>query len=262
MRFLKILMITMFGIITSQGYALEANDYCGEMPDFCCYQAERQWFFTSDALIFKTTEDGLGFGTATALGPIVTGSPIEVDSRIKNIHPHWNAGFRLGAGYNNLCHCWDLRIFWTHFCTHAHTNLFNQAAPINSPPVPLTNFFTPGWGHATPLNIGPFTYVENSEVHWKMNLDIVDLELGRSFLISSCISLRPTLGIRAAWIHQSLQMTNTGSERGIAINIQDIRLKSDFEGLGLKTGLESEWDLGCGFNLYGSTGGVSSLWPF
>lgn len=210
----------------------------------------------TEALIFKACEDGLAYGTGTTL---VLPNPAQpdtfVNSRLKNIHPEWDVGFRLGLGYTLPCDCWGIEVLWTHFQTHAHSS-FNR--PFADPGRSETSgaFFTPGYGF-TDLNQSDLEGIDRTKARWKLHLDLVDVEFGRFVCLSECLTIRPHIGVRAAWINQSFRIVNSvdALDLGLSGEIQNVRLKGDYEGVGLRGGLDTLWNLGCGFSLYGNAAG-------
>ncbi len=92
-------------------------------------------------------------------------------------------------------------------------------------------------------------------------MNLIDLEIGRAFCVNSCLSLRPYIGIRGAVIDQKYEISYdavnlTTTTPSVA---DDITLKSDFKGAGIRIGLDTEYNLGCGVSLYGDLAG-SLLW--
>lgn len=224
---------------------------CGPCGDF---------FFSAEALIFRACEDGLAYGThtETILSTTATTVPNEVDSRVKNLHPNWNVGFRLGVGYVLPCDCWGIAVNWTHFDSHTH-HTFEES--FVTPTTGLTggSFLTPAFGR-TDFNVSDDTGIDETEARWKLHLDLVDVELGRPVCISQCLTLRPHIGIRAAWVKQSFDIEyDTISTDAISSLLSEVDLKCDYEGVGLRGGLDTIWDLGCGMSLYGSAA-ASVLW--
>ncbi|MBA3957846.1 MAG: hypothetical protein H0X51_05575 [Parachlamydiaceae bacterium] len=217
-------------------------------PTQCCGPLG-DWYFRADALILKACEDGLTYGTATRTTDSTSASPTTfINSRVKNVHPKYDVGFRLGLGYMLPCDCWGLAVNWMHFNTHASShfdhNFFNESDNA---------YFTPAHG-ATPFNLSEANGIDATEARWKLQLDVVDVELGRPICLSECITVRPHIGIRAGWIRQSYNIQN--SVHVIATDaevvLQEIHLKSNYQGVGLRGGLDTQWDLGCGMSLYGN----------
>ena len=84
---------------------------------------------------------------------------------------------------------------------------------------------------------------------WNMRLNLLDLELARSFWVGKHFSLRPFFGARGAWIDQSFKihydLTTT------PITEANLRAKSDFEGGGIRAGLDARFALLGGWSFYG-----------
>jgi len=225
-------------------------------PDYdnCCASGADFWV-EFDALVFKVCEDGLAYGTQTrTTPPIGTGTPTVVESRVKSPHFRWDWGFRLGLGYNLPCDCWGIAVYWTHI--HAHTRSRNREGftPFTGPGTP-TAFFTPAWGFVGYNTDGDPTGIDLTRAHWKMRLDMLDVELGRPFCVSQCLTIRPHIGVRAVWLNQRYRIENFVVDvptLGTETLVQEVRLKSDYEAVGLRGGLDTQWDLGCGMSLYGS----------
>ncbi|MBA3957848.1 MAG: hypothetical protein H0X51_05585 [Parachlamydiaceae bacterium] len=210
-------------------------------------------YFTAEALILKACEDGLAYGTAVSSSSNSATGLTEIETRVKNVHPKWNVGFRLGLGYTLPCDCWGLALYWTHFNTHAKSHFDRNFSSTTVGTTTTTNYFVPAYGN-TNFNNGDSSNIDFTEARWKLRLDVVDIELGRPVCISQCLTIRPHIGVRAAWINQSYNIENgvhlitTDAETVV----QDIRLKANYQGVGLRGGLDTQWDLGCGMSLYGT----------
>lgn len=227
------------------------NDVCCP-PNYCCNSWCGDLSITLEALVWKATEDGLAFGTEchvpfaqTTTTPPTTS--FDVDCRVKHPHFKWDWGFRLGFAYALPCDCWGLALIWSDFKTHGrnfHHGFSGTDAGFT------TSFFVPGWGRRD------WPGITDTEARLKLRYDTLDLELGRPFCISQCLVLRPHIGVRGAWIRQHYEIVNTisaivGGAVEVETPVQDVRLKCDWEAVGLRGGLDSMWDIGCGVSLYG-----------
>lgn len=215
--------------------------FSGCLKDFSLY---------TETLYWTACQDGIPYGTQSHIAPVTPGSPIEVRSNVKDPHNQWDWGYRVKLGYSLPCDCWGLSLNWTHFHTrskaHHHEDFEVGAA-----------FFTPAWGSTAIVDDtgGP----DLTKSHWRLHLDVLDLELGKTICLSECFSIRPHIGVRGAWVHQSYRIKNFEEISEEEILIQRVHLKQDFEGAGLRAGLISDWDIGCGFSLYGSAA-ISALY--
>lgn len=232
------------------GYAFDANcaPNCGPCPAYCGSSCS-DFYFTAEGLVFKACQDGLAYGTHTRSTTLADTSVV-VESRIKNVHPDWHVGFRLGVGYELPCDCWGIALYWTHFQTHANSHTNERFNPTTTPGLEAS-VFTPAYG-LTSYNAGETSGIDRTEARWKLHLDLVDVELGRPVCLSQCLTIRPHIGIRAAWINQRYNIENTAITTTSTVDLQAVKLKSDYEGVGLRGGLDTQWDLGCGMSLYGN----------
>jgi len=96
---------------------------------------------------------------------------------------------------------------------------------------------TPGFFAARLSLLEPFsTGKANIHLHYNM----FDWDLGRAFLLSNHLFLRPSIGIRAGWITQKIHSHWTRSDFIAAIE----NLKQSFKGGGPKGAITSKWYLG------------------
>lgn len=194
------------------------------------------WFVSADLLVWSACEDGLGFGVRA------TGTTTEdiFEEKEKNLSEKWNAGFRVGLGYNMPCDGWDITGYWTHI--EGHRKGSETSDFITDSDGEITVFF-PSWIEV------PFI-PDGVNADWKLRLDVIDLELGREFYISKCLTLRPFIGVRAARIDQKFDV-EAFSDRNLQTFNLETEMKNDYCGVGLRAGMDSEWSFGCGWSIYG-----------
>ncbi len=163
-------------------------------------------------------------------------------------HPSskWDWGFKLGLGYCSPCDGWDVQLLWTWFRGRNHNSL--DADPSdNTAILPLWSDFVNSIG-------GPL-FATSAEDHWKLKLNLIDLELGRDFWVSRYLAIRPFVGLRYASIRQHTEIDyNGGSWAGNATQQAFngiVDLENNYRGAGLRAGLNSEWNFGCGWALWG-----------
>jgi len=161
----------------------------------------------------------------------------------------WDFGFKAGIGYNSACDGWDLGIVWTWYQGKANDGV-EAEIDDNRVLLPLWSAFTPAQGSVV--------YATDIESHWKLKLNLIDLDLGREFWSSKYVALRPHLGLRIAYIKQNFNLeykggswsdnTLPGQENFNGFTDMD----NDFKGVGIRAGLDSTWNLGCGWGIYGN----------
>ena len=121
-------------------------------------------FVTADLLVWQAHENGLGY-VVKANGPNLT------KSHTREPHFNWDPGFRVGFGINTPHDGWDLYANWTYYHTKARSNVSNGTEyPV----------------FANPTYIGGGT-ASSSNAKWKLNLNMLDVELGRELLKQSSV---------------------------------------------------------------------------
>jgi hypothetical protein len=227
-----------------------------------CAPSCGRWSVISDTLYLTACQGGLSFGSETR-ADIIGGTEIgsrNYHTKLKHPHTRWDFGWRLGVGYESACGCWNGDLIWTHFNTNSHAK---HEEPANA-----NQWFTPSWGGIAVLGTPPTQLlggntavplgfpVDEAFSHWKLHLNMVDLEIGRDFCVNSCLTLRPHIGVRGASINEKNHIKYEVAAvvgTGLSDIVTDrFHLKNDFEGAGVRAGLDTTYDLGCGVSLYGT----------
>ena len=227
------------------------------------------WYLDVEGLCWEASEDGLAYATKYSRNnPGQSGSPTsgsassssscgsndcdyKIDGRVKNIGSHWDGGFKVGIGTDLPCDGWDTLFKWTWFRTKKHQHEDNK-----------DDSWLVG---AYNTDCDDDYRLQEIKAKWHLNLNIFDWEIGREFCVSPCLSLRPFIGIRAAWVDQKYDIHSSFAGNPFDADACDntrkdgLRMKSKFSGAGVRGGLNSEWKWGCGFSIYGDFAG-SILW--
>jgi len=168
----------------------------------------------------------------------------------------WDSGFRIIAGWRFGCDGWDARAIYTYI--HSKASGSATANDITGSGVQLLE--------ATLLSADVASNAQNAEEASARNCleyDVLDVLLSRPFCISETLIARPYLGVRAVWMHQSLRAKYQGGEIQsptsspvfISDDPREVKFNSDWEGAGLRAGVETSIRLcGC-FSLYGDISG-------
>ncbi len=197
-------------------------------------------FITADALLWQAHEDGLplfienkGQGFTSNLN----------NANAEGMHWNYDWGFRVGVGYNAEHDGWDLNLKWMRIYgnahEHEHVDGDNALWPTLTHPAAALG--------GVNLGRGPYTKARG---HWKLQLNQIDLELGREFYVSKWLTLRPHVGLRSDWIHQKLKV-EYNRFTGISGQDYDVKLRDHFWGLGVAAGIDTQWGLGGGWSIYG-----------
>lgn len=199
--------------------------------------------FRADFLWWRANEEGLELGRqefVDTFSPAVGGDTVVNTSRAKKPNFKYDPGFRIGLS-NQCCDNWDLALNWTHFHTKASVSGATEVLPTG------TSVFISDWERL--VNINPQT----ASARYTLNLDLVDLEFGRKFYVSSSFILRPQFGLRFARIDQNYRVASEAI--GASDFVSGVRSRSDFLSVGPRVGLDIELSLGCGLSLFGNAAG-------
>lgn len=163
----------------------------------------------ADLLYWKPQVNGLTFAT----------------SHDKSLHPKfvYSEGFRFIYDCG-LCGTPDrIELCYTHFHSHADSCKQGQLLPT--------------WIHPTFTKEGT---VSKARAHWRVHLGLLDLLLHTSWQLGPSVQLRPSLGMRSAWVRQKLYLTYAGGS--LFANAEDeLHMKNKFWGLGPTMGVEGRW---------------------
>ncbi len=168
------------------------------------------------------------------------------DGRVKDLDFDWEFGFRLGLGYKLPHDKWDLFVNYT----YVYGNAKGHAGGANGIlfPVWATNF------GLTPKN--PF-FANSAQAKWHINLNMADLELGRTCRVGKWLTIRPFIGLRGLVIDQEYNVEYQGGTVA-PLDADKVHMDNDFWGVGIRVGGNTLWGLGKGISIYGD-GSVSLL---
>ncbi|MFI5333556.1 MAG: Lpg1974 family pore-forming outer membrane protein [Chlamydiales bacterium] len=147
---------------------------------------------------------------------------------LKTFTFNWAPGYRIGLGRTMGHDQWDTQASYTWFHSKASDHATGAVTSTSlAARLSLLEPFTTG--RAT-INL-----------HYKM----VDWDLGRSFLASKHLELRPSIGLKGGWISQMIQSDfATPNLLGfIAFSASD-KIAQHFRGVGPKGGVTGKWYLG------------------
>lgn len=193
----------------------------------------------AQALIWKASEDGLGYATKSQSQTSVRGGHIESPDF------QWDAGVRVGLGMKLPYDHWDLLFQYAYVPAKAHSSVRapNGGAVFSH------------W--EVPNNLPANFFAEHARLRWEAELNIADIMLSRNCFPGRGMSIRPFLGVRGLVIDQDIHVDYEGGTAVPVGDTDELRYENDFWGVGLRMGFDSLWGLGGGWGIYGS--GAASL---
>jgi len=239
-------------------------------PAFYDLECDCGFFGSVDFLYWYGRETNLTYASKVEVvlkttDPMVTNEVFAPQS-YTDLGAGWNPGVRLAAGWNSSCDGWDLGLEWTYY--------HNRKSGFTSVPPDFAregSFGDPSLGQSVLINpwINPSfavthtpTFFADINAVWKLNINTLDLDLGRKYWLSSCFVLRPFAAIRSGWTKVNFDTTSTRtaffSSNDFIVTFKD-RFTTQYWGVGMVLGLEPTWYFCNNFALFGTID-ASLLW--
>lgn len=149
-------------------------------------------------------------------------------SSFKTFTFDWAPGFRVGLGYNMEHDQWDTQASYTWFQSKATGHASGSVT---------TAFLASRLSLLEPFAKGRASI----NLHYNM----FDWDLGRSFLASKYLSLRPSIGLKGGWIGQVIHgHWDTAKLLDLLSISASEKVKQSFQGGGPKGGVTGKWCFG------------------
>jgi len=231
--------------LASQSSKSQAASAATDEKD-CC-----DFFFTADYLFWTAREQGLEYATTGIALTSLGGAPAE-NGHLFSPDWKWSSGFKVGAGITFNERNWDLYLNYTWL--HSNASDTHTLQPYHSATLfpysadnaifYLLNGITPDYSTA--------------HSNWDLHLNVLDLELGRTFLVSEFLVLRPHFGLKASWQEDDFHHRYVSIATSTGGTISGKR-DQDYWGLGLRAGVKSKWFFVKHWGAYGDLA-ISALW--
>lgn len=219
-----------------------AGLFAEEAPS--CPTTLARWTTSADLLYWTASEGGLAYGINNK------GSLLSVtNGHTERPSFDWNFGFKAGAGYTMHHDEWDIFARYT----------WIRSTASGSAKAPSDGIIFGSWMAPT----DPIFFVGSARAHLILLLQTIDLELGRKFHPCQTIMMRPFIGLKTVFLDQKYRITYGGALIGAQLNDSDVfsgdvdrvKMKNDFWGIGIRIGFNSNWEIYRGFGIYGDVAG-------
>lgn len=241
-------------------YCLGPDNYGANAP-VCPKTCDGDFWLEVSGFYWNSHQDGMEYAIRNKVDPNITpntqGSGTAnsftvnniIDASLENPDFNWNWGFKAGVGYCSPCDGWDVSVLWTWYKGNADSHIEADKEHRDS-------ILTLWSGFASTFG-GPL-HASHVETNWKLELNLVDIELGRQYWVSKYLTMRPFVGVRYASIKQDYNLEHRGGswtpsspDAANPVYHNEVKLNNDYEGAGLRGGLDTVWNLGCGWGVYG-----------
>lgn len=228
-------------------------DFCQSTlcpPKECAYNApvlltpSSCWnaYITGSFIYWKAAADYLDYAYLDNTSSSDPNSYLNIIFLGKDIEPdfEYKPGFKVGLGYKINRDNWDVFGQYTRFHQKTDSSVSSgNNQHIHAIWLNFVNFLVLG------EDLGAFRKADSS---WKTNFDIIDAEIGRSFFCGKYLTLRPSLGLRNLWLHQSFNLIYTSLNNSVIVTSFN---KANSWGIGPRFALKNDWNIGCNFKIIG-----------
>ncbi len=214
---------------------------------------------TADFILWRAQEDGLNYaytGAGSIQNPASSGKVFHPSSK-------YEPGFKLGAGMKFPKDGWDLNLEYTWLRPNNHksnTEDFDDDCDC-VPPTKALNYIEVPVLVGDPAALQTFAMIGGASSSWKLNFNVLDLELGRNFWVSKWLTLRPFIGMKFSWLKQRFNVDYNDPIGLLAVDLPDVnptsataidlRMRVKEWGVGIRTGLDTAWYLWKHFAIIG-----------
>ena len=171
----------------------------------------------------------------------ITDNTSFMDGRFVNVDFDYKPGFQVGLGMNFDYDNWESTLEYTWFHgTHS------QSASVD--PTQQTILALTGNPQVTAQDW------DQARESWRLNMDFLDLDLGRTYYVGMKLMFRSAFGARGQWIRQRLTASYTKTDPANPLGTAEVCQRTNSWAVGPRATLKTSWMIGEGFRLFGNGG--------
>jgi len=225
-------------------------------------------YFNLDFIWWKSVLGGAEYAYTGVIDALAAGGGAVAfgastgEGTIKRPGFSFQPGFKAGLGVNFDHDGWDLYAQYTYLASQKETNGVTSAAGSGVGGRNIPNIIT---NNALSSDSIP---IADASCKWKQSFNVIDLELGRDYFISRYLTLRPSAGLKTAWITEQSIINYTPDSLFAdqsflqSLNrVQNVLLtyRQNMWGLGIRTALNAGWHFTKNWAIYNDFA-FSALW--
>ena len=210
------------------------------------------WFIIGDYTYWTAREENLEYALEDTFQGVGAAQGA-AQGRLYRTNNPWVSGFKAGLGTDFCRNGWDINAFYTWFKsdTKGSTPSFSTVPGFGVPLLLDIYWNINSLGDGNSWSFG--------EAHWRLNLNVVDLELGRNFYVSPRLMVRPFYGFKGVWTKQRMDVVFDGVDpMGLSL-INSMANKMNNWGIGARAGMDTSWHFTRNFSLIGDMA-FTALW--
>ncbi len=204
----------------------QASNNCQAVCTPCCDMA--RWLVFGEYLLLRPRNEGVEYAVPINGNIVANQVPLQVGPTAV-VNPQFQSGFRVGFE-RILSECGSISLTYTYYRNDAYDGPANAATPF----VLRSMVFNPSSADAA-------TDYSSASAHESTSFNLVDLDYHHNLWSCDCSSLNYLIGTRYAQLAQQFDsdfesIISAAANAGI-----------EFDGVGLRFGLDGEQRIGCGF---------------
>ena len=199
-------------------------------------------YLTADFLYWQAAQDNMSYAMV-ANSASTSGTAALPQGKTYQPDFSFDPGFKVGLGAGVGHDAWDVYIQYTWF----HENFHKTSVTRNDNSTQLLQV-NPSMGYTAG---SPLTYADGE---WRMRLSVLDGELGRDSFFSPYFTVRPFVGVKAAWQAQDFNVNYTWSDssNGNVLTYNKIPQNLKVFSIGLRTGANTVYSFNRNWSIYGN----------
>jgi hypothetical protein len=218
MKMMKCVFIMVALCLSFKAFAATIDNTCSDF-----YNQDHKFSFSVDALCWQVIETPVWCYTVN--GEISQNPQVRND---KSLSFGFRPGFRLNLGYQNPCNDFDIRGSYSFYYTSLKSKETGSW---------VTPTFLPG------RVLLSHDFYDSASINWCIKFNIIDLDIGSTFINSPYLKIRPFIGLKGGWIFQDIDgLWQNPKINGARVVIDDYeKLTNYFYGVGPKIGCCNFW---------------------
>ncbi len=161
-----------------------------------------------------------------------------------NLNFEYKPGFKVGLGMSFDYDNWDSSLEYTYYRGTIHRSAAMSLNGANN-----GDGYLPLW--ASGLNVNATTPTTAFNALWRLNMNLLDADLGRWMYAGTQLTFRPSIGARVAWITQNRKCTYSNILS--PTSFIEYNEKTNSWGIGPRVSLDMNWLIGMGFRCFGKS---------
>lgn len=195
-------------------------------------------------IYWKTSLDGVAYATTAKVDENLSGDPVLNKYKTRTVHFEYSPAFQIGIGANLPRDHWDVAASWLRSTSEGKDKAHGELSQVLGSRVILDSI-----GLIQPLDSPP----SMAKADCRVQLNVVDLALGRTFVWSRYFWFRPYGGVRAAWVDLDWKIAFTRpvfADFGSDQTYTRLHIDNTYSAAGFVGGFDSRWNLYKGFGLF------------